>query len=143
MEALKTLTKHGIPCGVMLGPIIPGLNSYQIPEILEQAGQAGASSAGYTIVRLNGAVEQIFKDWLHKNFPDRAEKVWNQICDCHNGSVNDSRIGVRIRGEGKIAASIQRLFEVSKDRFIKKSSDFEFNCNDFNHRANKVQLSLF
>ncbi|MDP1801360.1 MAG: PA0069 family radical SAM protein [Bacteroidota bacterium] len=142
INTVETLAKNDIPCGIMVAPIIPGINNHEIPDIMELAGNAGASSAGMTIVRLNGAIEQIFKDWLIKNFPDRADKVWNQICECHGGKVSDSRKGVRMRGEGKIAESIRQLFTLSKQRFIKPSG-FEFNCNSFNYKANDVQLSLF
>jgi DNA repair photolyase len=143
VEVIRTLAQYKIPCGVMVAPIIPGINNHEIPTVLEQAGEAGASSAGITIVRLNGAVEQIFKDWLVKNFPDRADKVWSQICDCHGGKVSDSRPGVRMRGEGKIAESIMQLFTISKTKFIKSNQRFEFNCYDFNYKANQIQLSLF
>ena len=142
ISAIERLAKNNVPCGVMVAPIIPGINNHEIPNVLEQAGNAGASSAGITIVRLNGAVEPLFKDWLTKNFPDRADKVWNQICECHGGKVSDSRKGVRMRGEGKIAESIMQLFKLSKARFI-KPSNFEFNLSDFNYKANDVQLSLF
>lgn len=143
LNTLALLAKNNVPCGVMVAPIIPGINNHEIPEVLKQAGNAGASNAGITIVRLNGAIEHIFKDWLIKNFPDRADKVWNQICDCHGGKVSDSRKGVRMRGEGKIAESIMQLFKLSKERFITSSKKFEFNCNDFNYKANETQLSLF
>lgn len=142
MEVIETLSKYKIPCGVMVAPIIPGINSHEISNVLEQAGNAGAVAAGMTIVRLNGAVGDIFKDWLFKNFPDRGEKVWAQICDCHGGEVNDSRFGVRMRGEGKIAESIAQLFRISKAKFIKPLENFELNCNAFNYKANKTQLSL-
>ena len=142
LGVIETLTKHGIPCGVNVAPVIPGLTNHEIPTVLEHAGNAGAWGAGITIVRLNGAIGAIFKDWLFKNFPDRAEKVWGQINDCHGGNVNDSRAGVRMRGEGKIAESINMLFKLSVSRYI-NSRDFEFNCDSFNHRANDIQLSLF
>jgi len=143
MATVEALAKNNIPCGVMVAPIIPGINNHEIPDILEQAGNAGAINAGITIVRLNGAVEPIFKDWLVKNFPDRADKVWNQICECHGGKVSDTRKGVRMRGEGKIAESIMQLFKLSKERFIKSTKKFEFNISDFNYKANEAQLSLF
>jgi DNA repair photolyase len=140
---IELLSKYKIPCGVMVAPIIPGINNHEIPLVLELAGQAGASSAGITVVRLNGAVEPLFKDWLLKNFPDRADKVWSQIMECHGGKVSDSRVGVRMRGEGKIAESISQLFALAKKKFIRSDKPFEFNCADFNYKANDIQLSLF
>lgn len=142
-KVLETLAQHNIPCGVMVAPIIPGINNHEIPDVIEQAAKAGATTAGYTIARLNGAVGPIFKDWLLKNFPDRANKVWNQICDAHGGNVNDSRFGVRMRGEGKMAESIKQLFNLSKSRFMKTESKFAFNTHLFNHKAGESQLSLF
>ncbi|MES2762350.1 MAG: PA0069 family radical SAM protein [Bacteroidota bacterium] len=143
MTVLETLSKHGIPCGVMVAPIIPGINNHEIPGVLELAANAGARSAGITIVRLNGSVEHIFKDWLVKNFPDRADKVWHQIMDCHGGKVSDSRKSIRMKGEGKIAESIMQLFKISRDRFMPNPSGFEYNVSDFNYKAGDKQLSLF
>lgn len=143
MEVISKLTKHGIPCGVMIAPIIPGINHHEIPKVMEQAGLAGAINAGITIVRLNGSVEHIFKDWLIKNFPDRASKVWNQISSCHGGKVSDSRKSVRIKGEGVIAESIMQLFNLSKTKFIKATEEFKFNNHHFNYKAGDKQLSLF
>ncbi len=142
-KVLEALSKNNIPCGVMVAPIIPGINNHEIPEVLQLAANAGASSAGFTIVRLNGAIGPIFKDWLQKNFPDRSDKVWNQICDSHGGKVNDSRFGVRMRGEGKMAESIKQLFLLSKNRFMPNENKFEFDCKIFNYKAGEAQLSLF
>ncbi len=142
-KVLEALSKNNIPCGIMIAPIIPGINNHEIPNVMELAAKAGATSAGFTMVRLNGAVGPIFKDWLVKNFPDRADKVWNQISDAHGGSVNDSRIGVRMRGEGPMAESVRQLFSLSRLRFMKPENKFEFNVKDFNYRAGDAQLSLF
>ncbi len=141
-KVLEALSTNNIPCGVMVAPIIPGINNHEIPSVIELAAKAGATSAGFTIVRLNGSIGPIFKDWLLKNFPDRADKVWNQICDSHGGKVNDSRLGVRMRGEGKMAESIKQLFKISKERFMKEEK-FEFNIGSFNYKAGEAQLSLF
>lgn len=143
LEVIETFSRYKIPTGIMLAPVIPGINSQDIPKVLEQAGNAGAIDAGMTIVRLNGAVGELFKDWLFKNFPYRAEKVWSQICDCHGGNVEDSRFGVRMRGEGKIAESINQVFKLYKSKFIHTHENFKLNCDIFNYKANEVQLSLF
>lgn len=140
--ALEQLSNNKIPCGVMVAPVIPGINNHEIPQVIETASNLGATNAGITIVRLNGAVEHIFKDWLIKNFPDRADKVWNQIMECHGGKVSDSRKSIRMKGEGKIAESIMQLFKLSRDKFM-KATEFIFNCSDFNYKAGQNQLSLF
>ena len=142
-KIIKTLAAHGVPVGVMCAPVIPGLNSHEIPAVLKNAAESGATAAGYTIVRLNGAIGNIFKDWLYKNFPDRADKVWNQICSCHDGKVNDSDWGRRMRGAGKEADAINRLFNIARQKYMGAGDDFEFNCSDFNYKAGDSQLSLF
>ncbi|MFL5754295.1 MAG: PA0069 family radical SAM protein [Bacteroidia bacterium] len=143
LSTIKKLTSAGIPTGVMVAPIIPGLTNHEIAGVLEQAAAHGATSAGYTIVRLNGAIGGIFKDWLYKSYPDRADKVWNQICDVHGGQVNDSRYGARMSGEGKIAESIWQLFTIAKRKYMRNCPKFEFDLSLFDHRSGDAQLSLF
>lgn len=142
-KAIETLAANKIPVGVMVAPVIPGINNHAIPEILELASNAGANFASYSMVRLNGAIGPIFKDWLTKNFPDKSDKVWNQICDAHGGDVKDSRFGVRMRGQGHMAESIRQLFSLSKLRFFKNDFTFEFNLEAFNPKAGNIQMSLF
>src|ERR1700722_11181205 len=89
LNVLKQLSANGIPCGVMVAPIIPHLTSYDVPKVIKASAEAGAQRAGHTIVRLNGQIAEIFKDWLQKNYPDRADKVWNNIAECHGSKVND------------------------------------------------------
>lgn len=142
LRVLKELSSHGIPCGVMVAPIIPHINSYDIPAVIEAAAQNGARRAGYTIVRLNGQIGVIFKDWLQKNFPDRAEKVWHHIQSCHGGQVNDSRFGTRMRGEGQIAESIRQLFKLSVKRFMGDPPESSYDLTIFKRKGHE-QLSLF
>jgi DNA repair photolyase len=118
LNTVEQLAKAGIPVGIMNAPLIPGLNHHEVPEILKAASNAGALTAGMTVVRLNGSIGKIFEDWLRKNFPDRFEKVWNQISSLHGGNVNDSQFGRRMSGEGNIAEAIHQLFAVSKKRFF-------------------------
>ena len=110
MKTIRDLSAAGIPTGVMLGPMIPGLNDHEMQRILKTAQEEGASFSAYTFVRLNGAVKLLFHDWLYKNFPDRADKVWHQIEASHGGQVNDSRFGLRMSGEGNIAELISQQF---------------------------------
>ncbi|MGO4877654.1 PA0069 family radical SAM protein [Pedobacter psychrotolerans] len=112
LKVVDQLSKAGIPVGVMVAPLVPGLSDHEIPKILKSVADAGAVKAGYTIVRLNGAIGQIFEDWLHKNFPDRFDKVWHMIQSCHGGNVNDSRFGDRMRGDGNIAKMIKDNFKL-------------------------------
>ncbi|RZK39623.1 MAG: PA0069 family radical SAM protein [Pedobacter sp.] len=112
LKIIEELSKVNVPTGVMTAPIVPGLNSHEIPSLLKASADNGAKGAGYTIVRLNGVIHDIFKDWLEKNFPDRFDKVWHQIQDCHNGTVNDSRFGTRMRGEGNFAEMIKETFRL-------------------------------
>jgi len=141
-KVLETLSKAGIYTGVMNAPIIPGLNDIHMHEVLRRASLAGAKSAGYTIVRLNGAIGGIFKDWISLTFPDRAQKVINMISDCHGGTVNDSRYGTRMKGEGNIAEIIQKSFKLYTTKYHLNEEHFEFNLNDF-VRIKPGQLRLF
>ena len=116
LKTIEALAKAGVPVGVMNAPIIPGLNHHEIPQVLKAASDHGAMAVGMTVVRLNGSIAKIFEDWLRKNFPDRFDKVWNQICSFHGGNVNDSQFGRRMSGEGNIADAIQQLYRVSKKK---------------------------
>lgn len=109
---IEACAKANIPTGIMFAPIIPGLNDTDMFQVLQRAKEAGAYWAGYTIVRLNGAIEPIFIDWLTKNFPDSASKIINHIKDCHGGKLSDSRSGTRMKGEGKMAAIINHQFKL-------------------------------
>lgn len=118
LQTIETLAKESIPVGVMNAPIIPGLNHHEIPNILKAASDHGATACGMSVVRLNGSISKIFEDWLRKNFPDRFDKVWNQISELHGGNVNDSVFGRRMTGDGTIANAIQQLYRVAKKKYF-------------------------
>jgi DNA repair photolyase len=142
-RTLATLSAAGVPVGVMAAPIIPGINSHAVSAIVEEAAKNGARTAGMTIVRLNGAIGEVFKDWLHQNYPDRADKVWNQVVECHGGTVNDSRFVTRMRGEGKLAESIVALFRSARKRFMPEGNNFHFDLEAFDPTGGEGQLRLF
>jgi DNA repair photolyase len=143
LRVIEKLTKAGIPAGVMTAPIIPGLNSDEIPELIKAAADHGADCAGYTIVRLNGAIGEIFTDWLHKNFPDRAEKVLHHISDAHGGQLNDSRFGTRMRGEGNMVASIRQMFQLAVKKHLAGRDRFEYDLTQFRRPGEAKQMELF
>ena len=140
LSTLEQLSKADVPVGVMCAPIIPGLNQHEIPAIIKAAADHGARTAGITIVRLNGAIGGIFEDWLRKNFPDRFDKVWHQICDMHGGQVNDSQFGRRMSGEGTYADIVHKLFRTSRKRYMGERSMPAYDLTKFRKNGN---LSLF
>ena len=142
LKVVETLVNAGVPTGIMNAPIIPGLNDMHMHDVLKAAAEAGAKWAGYTVVRLNGAIGNIFKDWLYKTFPDRADKVWKQICECHGGQVNDSRFGNRMSGEGKFAELIRNQFKLYCRMFQLNETRIQYNTTAFRRIKNK-QLPLF
>jgi DNA repair photolyase len=116
LEAIRKLHSRGIAVSVLVAPVIPGLNEHEIPAILAAARRAGAIHAGYALLRLPHGVKEIFSDWLAENLPDARERILSRIRDVRGGSLNDSRFGIRMRGEGVEAEAICRLFEVSAAR---------------------------
>ncbi len=111
LKVIEDLSKAGLTMGVMMGPMIPGLNDHEMQRIMKEAADRGATFTAYTFIRLNGAIKFLFHDWLYKNFPDRADKVWHLIEQSHDGKVNDSRWGLRMRGEGSVAEMISQQYK--------------------------------
>jgi DNA repair photolyase len=142
LETVRTLSEHGIPVNVMLAPIIPAINSHEILPLAKTVSEHGASSIAHTIVRLNGAIGEIFSEWIKKAMPDRAEKVLHQIESCHGGNLNDSRYRTRMRGEGKIAEQINGLVKIAKQQYFKGKEMPAFNL-DLHQQTKTNQLKLF
>jgi len=140
LKTIEELAKAGVPVGVMNAPVIPGLNHHEIPQVLKAAADHGAMAAGMTVVRLNGSIGKIFEDWLRKNFPDRFDKVWNQISSFHGGNVNDSQFGRRMSGEGNIADAIHQLTRASKKKYFSEKQMPAYDLTKFCKGGN---LSLF
>jgi len=118
LETVRLLSENGIPVNVMLAPIIPGINSHEILPLAKAAADYGALSIAYTVVRLNGAIGEIFTDWIRKAMPDRADKVLHQIAECHGGTLNDSRWGNRMKGEGELAQIIRSQVLLARRKFF-------------------------
>lgn len=142
LNTVKVLSENGIPVNVMIAPIIPGINSHEILSLAEVASSHGAVSIAHTIVRLNGAIGEIFTDWIKKTMPDRADKVLHQIQNCHGGTLNDSRYGARMRGEGKIAEQLNNLIRLARLKYFKDKGMPKLNCN-LHEQYKDGQLKLF
>ncbi len=114
LEAVEAAAKAGVPVGVMVAPVIPGLTDHEIPSILEAAARAGARFAGYILLRLPGAVAGVFGEWLASRRPNLKDKVLKRIRGVRDGRLNDPRFGSRMRGEGPYADLIESLFEKAR-----------------------------
>ncbi len=116
-EAMRRLTSAGVPVGVMVAPIIPGLNDRDVPRILEQAAAAGATAAGYTALRLPGSVEAVFRGRIRETMPDRVERIEARVREIRGGAMSEARFGKRMKGAGTYWESVADLFRMSRDRF--------------------------
>ena len=113
LRAIRELSEAGIPTGVLVAPIIPAINDHEIPKLIAAATEAGATSAGYVLLRLPHSVAPMFEEWLGEHFPDRKEKVLNQVRSMRCGELYESEYGKRMTGKGIHAEKIARLFEIA------------------------------
>jgi DNA repair photolyase len=142
LRAIETLAKAGMPVNVMIGPVLPGLTEHEIPSILKSAAEAGAGSAGYTMLRLPYGVKDLFQTWVHEHYPDRADKILNRIRSIRDGKLNNSEFGSRMRGEGFFADQIAQLFDMSRKRYGLTQRQ-RLSAASFNRHARDAQLQLF
>lgn len=109
LRTIKTLSDAGVPVGTLLAPLIPGLNDEEIPAILNAAADRGATWASYVLLRLPGAVEDLFVDWIEEQFPDRKQRILGRLRDLRGGALNETAFGDRMRGEGEWAHVYRQL----------------------------------
>ncbi|GIX46658.1 MAG: radical SAM protein [Candidatus Tectimicrobiota bacterium] len=113
LAALTALAAAGIPAGVLVAPVIPGLTEHELPAILAAAARAGARFAGYSLLRLPHAVAELFQQWLEQHFPARKAKVLGRLRALRGGALHDTRFGTRLRGEGLDAEQLAALFRLA------------------------------
>ncbi len=144
LKVIETLSKANIPVNVMTAPIIPGLNDYELPELLKSAAAAGARTAAYTMVRLNGVLPAIFEAWIRKAFPLKADRVLNNIKSTHEGKLNESRFGVRMRGKGPMAEQVRQMFGISYKKYFSSAKSIPpYNLEAFKRPGKNGQLTMF
>jgi len=117
LKAVKRLSEAGVPVGVMFAPVIPWVNDHELEAVLEAAHDAGATAAGYVLLRLPHEVAPLFRDWLQTHLPDRAAHVMSTVQQQRGGKDYDSRFGTRLRGEGVYADLLSRRFALALKRF--------------------------
>ncbi len=142
INAVKILAERNIPVTVMMAPIIPSLNDHEILPLAKKVSEAGASAINHSLVRLNGDVARIFEDWLHKNLPDRAEKVLGKIRDCHSGELGNSRFKERMRGKGQYAEMIVNQFKLARQLYFKNNTIPSYDLS-LHYQIKQPQLKLF
>ena len=132
VDALKSLASAGIPCGVMVAPLIPALTDKSLEEVLEAAANAGAAMAGWILLRLPNEVRPLFKEWLGAHYPQRAEHVISIVRQSRGGRENDPNFGSRMTGSGNFVDLIGKRFELACKRLGLNSED--------NHMASRDGL---
>jgi len=117
IAAIRGVAEAGAPVAVMFAPVIPGLNDHELEAVLQRAAEAGASGAGYVVLRLPLEIKDLFREWLEAARPDRAKRVMSLVRQMRQGRDYDSEWGKRMKGEGPIAELIGARFSAARRRF--------------------------
>jgi DNA repair photolyase len=138
------LAEAGVNVGVMVAPVIPGLNDHEIANILSEAKLAGAIAAGYVLLRLPLTVEPVFREWVQRMYPQQEEKILGRVQQTRGGKMNSSDFGSRMTGEGEIAQQIQSMFHLfcKKHDLVRKMPPLD--CDHFRPpEVSDDQMRLF
>lgn len=141
LEAIRRLTAEGVPVGVLIAPVVPGLTDHELPGIVAAAAEAGAKSAAFLVLRLPGAVEGLFVEWLDQHYPERKAKILSRLRSLRGGRLHDARFGHRMRGEGAFAEHLRQVFHVARRRHGLAERSSRLSTAAF--RRPNEQLSLF
>ena len=135
LKAMRVLAEAGVPVGVLVAPIIPVLTEHEIERVLEASREAGASLAGYTILRLPWEVKDLFREWLAQHFPDRAAHVMSIVRSMRGERDNDPSFGTRMHAEGPVAQLLRQRFQLASKRLgfpqERRGRDFSLPTNLF------------
>lgn len=142
LRALRELSAAGVPTGVMVAPVIPGLTDHELPSILEAAAGAGATRAGYVLLRLPFAVKEIFSRWLEDHAPGRKARVLDRMRALRGGKLYDSDWRTRMKGSGVFADQMRSLFEIQVRR-LGLNHDHAPLATEHFRRPGGEQLTLF
>lgn len=143
LEAIRELARHGVPTGVMVAPVIPALNDHELEGILEAAAEAGASHAGWVLLRLPHDLGELFDDWLGRHFPARRERVLSRLRALRGGDLNDPSFGSRMRGTGAEAELLARRFRLACRKLGLNRGEVPRRTDLFRPPGQPDQLALF
>ncbi|HUJ86281.1 MAG TPA: PA0069 family radical SAM protein [Burkholderiales bacterium] len=149
LDTIRALSGAGVPVGVMLAPVIPALSDKSVEESLEAAAAAGASMAGYQLMRLPNELKTLFREWLAAHYPLRAEHVMSVVQQLRGGRDNDPRFGTRMTGTGHYAELLAKRFEIACRRLRLNGAERgtrarrELDCSAFRAPSPSGQLQLF
>jgi DNA repair photolyase len=143
LQAIRKLNEAGIPCGVMVAPVIPFLTDAELEKILEAAYLHGARFAGYTLLRLPYELNELFKEWLSACYPLKAEHVMNRLREMRGGKENDSEFGSRFRGKGLFADLLEQRFNMTCERMGFNLGNLTLDTKLFKVPSRNEQMSLF
>lgn len=144
LRAMRMLREAGVPVGVMVAPVIPGLNDHEAAAILAASSEAGAAAAGYVLLRLPLTVRPVFEEWLRRVRPDQADKILGRICQTRGGKLNSSQFGKRMIGEGEIAEKIRQMFHLFRERHGLLAKLSPLDCERFERPEDRsAQMRLF
>jgi DNA repair photolyase len=143
LQAIENLANANIPVGVMAAPMIPALNDCDMEAILEAASNAGATTAGYTVVRLAYELKELFRDWLKQHYPLKAEHVMSIIQQMRGGKDYDSTFGQRMHGTGNFAELLEQRFQIACQRFGLNRERIPLATEHFQPPSLNGQMKLF
>jgi len=142
LKAIEELAKAGIPVGVNVAPVIPGLTDHEMPSILKAAAEAGAKYAGYTPVRLPSTVAPLFEEWLNVHHPDRKNKIITAIRSMRDGKLNDPNFGSRMQGTGPRADLLSETFHLFSKKYNFNNKFFSLSNESFRKVTDQMSFDF-
>lgn len=142
LAAIEALSGAGVPVGVMVAPVVPGITDHEMPKILEAAARDGAKHAGFVPVRLPLSVEPLFQEWLGNHFPDRKEKVLARIRDLRGGKLNESKFHSRMKGQGPFAELLSQVFHQNCRKWGLNREEMPLSTSHFRRPGEQMSLGF-
>jgi DNA repair photolyase len=145
LKVIEQLSAAGVPVGVLVAPVIPALTDHEMEQILEAAQVAGATSAGYVLLRLPHEVKDLFREWLAAHYPDRAKHVMSLINQSRGGKDYQAEFGTRMVGTGVFAQLLRTRFDLARRRLGLEDSQQRYELRTDLFRppaANEAQMTL-